>query len=182
MDLKTAARIKANSRLKPAKDISVVYAELMANTNPDLFADLQARLVLTIDAAAAEYQILTNEIQELESLIPLWEDEIAKSRQDVRFYQEEVSALDEERDSIFERVSQLHQLDQMKAELVKANLDELMVETAKLRHENVQTEEEIHSIEVSNERRRLGLDEVVAGFEDFLLIDRPSGNPENVPE
>jgi hypothetical protein len=173
MDLATAARIKANSRLKPAKDVSVAYAELLSNTNPDLFPDLQNRLVLAIDSAAAEYQILINEVQQLESLIGHWKSEHVKSRRDIEAYQEEITALDGEGDGIAARLARLSRLNEMKAKLVRANIAGLANEIVKQDEENEEMEAEIAAVEVANEKRSLGLDEIGPDLSSLCCVNRP---------
>jgi DNA repair ATPase RecN len=176
MDLRTAARIKANSRLKPAKDISVAYSELVSNTNPAKFGELQERLVVAIDSADAEYQILQNEISAMNGLLQEWERELQLCRQEVLELQTEMLTLGEEREAIEARRRRLSQLQAMKERLINANIPELVSGTVSLARANYDAEKEIESIEATNEKRRIGLEEVITGFERFLLKEKPTGN------
>jgi chromosome segregation ATPase len=176
MDLKTAARIKANARLKPAKDISVLYAALLANTNPDKFHEIRENLILAIDGAEAEYQILTNQIAVMSQLIPEWDHEIAFCGSDIQTLQAEINALDQEREEIEARVRTLSHLDSLKEQAVRANIDGLRADLERVQQENANTERDIASTEASNETRSVALSEVIAAFEKFLLRERPSGS------
>jgi DNA gyrase/topoisomerase IV subunit A len=182
MYLRTAARIKSNSRLKPARDIRVAYSELISNTNPERFRELQEKLVLAIDSAAAEYQILQNEIAVMNDLLQEWEREMELCREEVLELQTEMLTLGEEREAIEGRRKRLAQLQVMKERLITANIPELVSSTFSLASANYDTEKEIESIEATNEKRRIGLEEVIAGFEKFLLKEKPTGNLNELDE
>jgi chromosome segregation ATPase len=175
MDLRTAARVKANARLQPAKDISVSYSELLANTNPDKFLEIRAKLILSIDAAEAEYQILRNQITVIADVIHSWDREIQFCRTDVQNLQTEMNALDAEREEIEERVRTISHLEALKQHLMRANIEGMRTERERIVRENADMQKDIEAIEASNEKRSAALTEVIAGFEKFLLKERPSG-------
>jgi predicted nuclease with TOPRIM domain len=158
MDLRTAAPIKANSRLKPAKDISVACSKLISNTNAEKFRELQEKLVLAIDPADAECQILQSEISAMNDLLQEWEREMELCRDEVLELQTEMLTLGEEREAIEGRRKRLSQLQAMKERLISANIPDLVSATFGLARANYDAEKEIESIEATNEKRRIGLD------------------------
>jgi hypothetical protein len=173
MDLRTAARIKENARLKPVKDISVLYGELIANTNPEKHSEIRDNLVLAIDAAESEYQILTSEIAVMSKLFLEWDREIAACRTDIQNLQAEMLALDQEREEIEARGRTLSRLAFLKEEFLRANVPGLRDDLLRLLHENEEAEREIAATELSNEKRCSALGEVMLIFEKCLLKEPP---------
>jgi chromosome segregation ATPase len=175
MDLSTAARIKANARLQPAKEIGVLYSDLLANTNPEKFAEIRDRLLLATDAAAAEYYIFERQVIVITDLIQDWDGEIQLCEMDSQTLKTEINALDQEREPIEARVRSLSHLEALKERIMAANVEGLRNDHARILTEHANTEKDIESIEFTNEKISVALRDVIAGFERFLLKDKPSG-------
>jgi chromosome segregation ATPase len=181
MDLRTAARIKAYSRLRPAKDVCVAFAELLNAADPEKFSKARSRLILAIDSAEAEHQILSNEITVINELVAQWNMEIEMCQKDVQAYQSELVALDEERETIERKIEKLEELNGKKMELMRANAEGLIADTSKVANGNQDMEREIASIEQSNDKRKIAMDDILCGFRKFFL-DENNGSIDHLED
>ena len=179
MDLETKARIKINSRLVPAKDIQIAFGELLSCVDPDNFENLKEKLILAIDSAEKEFEILEMEVNTLKTAKETFGAEIQRCTSDMANIAEQLEALELEKESIQKQIQDLNEKERVKSELIKANLPNKLVSIAK-REEIIQRlQEELRNTRENNMRRQDGWQEVISGFKKFLLLD-PTENTENV--
>lgn len=178
-EIEAKARIKANSRLTPAKDIHVAFSQLLSSADPERFEELKAKLLLAIDSAAEEYQILAREVDVISSLTDQWKEETKHCQADMDALQAELVRIDEESEVIARKISTQRQLEKMKEQLIQADLPMLRERIAETERSNEELAKEIESTKATNERRSVGFDEVLSGFRKFLLLE-PTGNTDDV--
>lgn len=185
MDYKTAARIKVNSRLQPAKDIHVAFSDLVSSTNQDDFPELRRKFILSIDSAEIDFKILQDELATMESLVNKWKDEIDQCEQQFKLLEDENLSLLLEKEQIEQEKEKVDKLIQMKSQIKSEKINHKIESTKKVEKDNEQTREEIKKVEETNERRKIGLQQIVEGFEKFLLIEKQpprESNEEDINE
>ena len=170
-DIEAKARIRANSRLNPAKDIHVAFSELASSVDPERFEELKARLILAIDSAEAEFKILSREVDVLSSLTEQWKAEMSNCDADQLALQAELVKLDEESDVIAGQIAARRDLENKKEQLIREDLPNLTVRIEETKKSNEDLANEIEATKATNERRSVGFDEALAGFRKFLLVE-----------
>ena len=103
LDIKTAAKVKVNARLVPVKEIHNAYSSLLSNTDPEKFEELKKALLLSIDAAEAEYSLLNQETVTMTDIIPRWEEEIEQASKQIEAFQIQMGLLKHEKQELEEK-------------------------------------------------------------------------------
>ena len=167
MDTKTAARVKVNARLVPAKEIQNAYSSLLSNTDPEKFEELKQTLLLAIDSAEAEYNLLNQETSIMSDAIPKWEEEIGFATQEIEKFQEEMTLLLQEKQELEEKRAEVEQIEKMKSEIAKNDPSKKLKEIHEIEEKNKTDEADIQEAEKKNERRRIGLNKIQHGLRIF---------------
>ncbi|EAY08251.1 transmembrane protein, putative [Trichomonas vaginalis G3] len=152
--LKTAAQVKVNARLIPAKDLHTSYAEILSNADPTKFEDLKKQLLLVIDTAEAEYSLLNQEVSILNSMIPQWNNEITAANSQIDKLKEEITVLEKEKQDVDEKLAKYNELMKLKEETSNIHTDKLIKDIENCELKNKEDETNIEMAEKSNERRK----------------------------
>ncbi|KAH0793563.1 transmembrane protein [Histomonas meleagridis] len=182
MDLQKTANIKANSRLRPAKDLHTIYSEMLANKDPEQLQKLKAKMLCMIDSAEIEYKILTDEVNKMDNIFGKWEKELENYDNQFQILEEELAYLNQEKDEIASPRTQAKRGDliEMKIKLEDKKNFEYEAKTAKTIADNAKIMQEIQDIDAANVQRKEGFDMIIQGFQKFMLVDSPS--EENLTE
>ena len=183
MDFKKIAKIKVNSRLRPAKDMHVAYSDLLSSSDPNNFEDLKNKLILSIDSAEVEYKILQDELKSMASLIEKWKNESEQCQQSLNNLQEENITLIHEKDDIEDERKKTDELIKMQSTIETEHVEKKMKDIQKMHDENLEKEGKIVTEMETNEKRQEALAQIVDGYEKFLMIEKkPVAQPENTEE
>lgn len=172
MDLKKIAKIKVNSRLRPAKDMHVAYSDLLSCSDPNNFEELKNKLILSIDSAEVEYKILQDELKSVASLIAKWENESEQCQQSLNNLQEENITLIHEKDDIEDERKKTDELIKMQSTIETEHVEKKMKDIQKMHDENLEKEGKIVTETETNEKRHEALAQIVDGYEKFLMIEK----------
>lgn len=172
MDLKKIAKIKVNSRLRPAKDMHVAYSDLLSCSDPNNFEELKNKLILSIDSAEVEYKILQDELKSVASLIAKWENESEQCQQSLNNLQEENITLIHEKDDIEDERKKTDELIKMQSTIETEHVEKKMKDIQKMHDENLEKEGKIVTETETNEKRQEALAQIVDGYEKFLMIEK----------
>lgn len=173
-----AAKIKVHSRLKPAKDIHVAFSNLISCTNPNDFSELKQKLILAIDSAEVEYNILQDEFNTMEILVDEWNKEINQCEQQQLFLQEENDSLLHEKDEIEQEKEKVDKLNEMKSIIKTEKVSSKIDSINKIKKENELKRKEIKEVKRTNKIRKYGKDLLEEGYQIFLLYKKSPINLE----
>lgn len=98
-ELETKARIKINSRLVPAKDIQIAFGELISCVDPENFENLKEKLILAIDSAEKEFEILQMEVNSINTAKESFRAEMERCGADMGNLAEQLEALNYEKET-----------------------------------------------------------------------------------
>ena len=178
MDTHKAAIIKVSSRLKPAKDIHVIYSNLLANKDPEQVPVLRQKMINLIDAAEIEYQLLNSEILQMENMCNVMNNEIEEMNRAIESLNEQVVSLESEKDEIGEKIAKRNHMNELKLKLNnKKNLD-VVNKINEIVEDNECLQEEIDKCMNENEKRDKGLKMIIKGFNSFMLNSEEEDNHE----
>lgn len=168
-----AAKIKVQSRLKPAKDIHIAFSNLLSCSDPDKFNELKQKLILSIDSAEVEYKILQDECGIMEFLANKWNDEIDKCSNQQAVLNDENDLLHHENDEIEQEREKVGQLNEMKSTIINEKVSSKIESIKKIHKDNEQKQKEIEEVRKTNKIRKYGKDLIEEGYQIFLLEKKP---------
>lgn len=166
--LRTMARTKANSRLKPAKDIHIQFSELLSSTNQENIPQLKNKLIMTIDSAEAEYKILTREVDVIKNMIQSMENEMQECDNQFRSLQDEMIALEHEKERVDQEKVKLKELNEMKTRLYKAKVPSIKQKTSEGATCIENTIKSIEDKSIENRIRDLHFTQIMKSMKSFL--------------
>ena len=173
MDVKTAAKIKVNARLLPAKEIQLAFSELLNNKDPEKFEELKNNLLLKIDSAEAEYNILNQETQIMNEMIPKWKEELDTASQQCEKFQEELNVLTREKEQLENEKEEAEAVQKLKLEVMKNNPSKMLQDLVEIEKRNKEDEMAIEETEKGNEIRNSGVKEIKHGLDLFFRREEP---------
>ena len=182
MEVKSAAKIKVNARLLPAKEIHLAFSELLTNQDPEKFEELKQNLLIKIDSAEAEYNILNQETILMNEMIPKWKEEIEEATQQIEKFQEELNVLSHEKQELEDKKAEVENIEKLKAEVAKNDTSKKLREIAETEARNKADEQEYEETEKRNNTRKAGLNEIKHGLNVFFRREETKTVQDPEPE
>lgn len=176
MDAQQAASIKINSRLKPAKDIHIVFSNLLANKDPEQVPVLRQKMINLIDAAEIEYQLLSTEITNMENICKMMETENEEMNQAIENLNDQIHSFQREKDIIGERIEKRNYMNELKIKLDNKKNVEIVHKINELNEDCECIQEKINKSKVENEKIDKGFKMIVQGFQSIMTNNEEEEN------
>lgn len=165
--LKASAQVKVGARMSPAKDIQIAYADILSNIDSEKFEELKKQFLFSIDAADAEYGLLSQELGILQSMIPKWNEEIEQTKLQIENLKTEIGVLEKEKEDVDEKMANYLELSKIKTEASNINIEKITKDIENCTIKNKEDEDNIAAAEISNERRKQAVLEIYKGIQSF---------------
>ena len=171
MDLKKAAKIKAFSRLMPAKEVRDKFSSILSSTSPENLDSLVNDFVLSIESAALEYSLLAGELSSIDRLTSLWSHELDECDRLNSQLLDQNLVLEHEKEQIEESLQASSEIQKLLDDIIREKPLKKENDTKNVLADIEKIREDIKKCEETNEKRQQGIEEIMEGFRKFLLME-----------